>query len=66
MSRTAWFLPEERAELDRWIDAGWVDVFRTLHPEEPVASTRGGGSGAARASGTSDGGSTTSSHRRLR
>ena len=29
------FLPEERAELDRWIDAGWVDVFRTLHPEEP-------------------------------
>ena len=23
------FLPEERAELDRWIDAGWVDVFRT-------------------------------------
>ena len=29
------FLPEERAELDRWIDAGWVDAFRTLHPEEP-------------------------------
>ena len=59
------FLPEERAELDRWIDAGWVDAFRTLHPEG-LASTRGGGSGAARASGTSDGGSTTSSHRRLR
>ena len=31
-----------------------------------LTSTRGGGSGAARASGTSDGGSTTSSHRRLR
>ena len=22
------FLPEERAELDRWLDAGWVDAFR--------------------------------------
>ena len=29
------FLPEERAELDRWLDAGWVDAFRALHPEEP-------------------------------
>ena len=29
------FLPEERAELDRWIDAGWVDAFRALHPEAP-------------------------------
>ena len=29
------FLPEERAELDRWIAAGWVDVFRVLHPDEP-------------------------------
>ena len=30
------FLPEERAELDRWIEAGWVDTFRALHPDEPV------------------------------
>ena len=29
------FLPEERAELDRWIDAGWVDAFRALHPKAP-------------------------------
>jgi exodeoxyribonuclease-3 len=29
------FLPEERAELSRWLDAGWVDVFRRQHPEEP-------------------------------
>ncbi len=27
------FLPVERAELQRWIDAGWVDTFRHFHPE---------------------------------
>ncbi len=27
------FLPEERAELQRWIDAGWVDTFRHFHRE---------------------------------
>ena len=25
-------LPEERAEMTRWMDAGWVDVFRRQHP----------------------------------
>jgi len=27
-ARTSGFLPEERAELDRWLRAGWVDCFR--------------------------------------
>lgn len=29
------FLPEERAELDRWLAAGWVDTFRRQYPEAP-------------------------------
>lgn len=28
------FLPEERAELSRWIEAGWIDTFRVRHPGE--------------------------------
>jgi exodeoxyribonuclease III len=32
--RTSGFLLEERAELERWLAAGWVDVFRHRHPEE--------------------------------
>jgi len=30
---TSGFLPEERAELERWIQAGWVDSFRHLNPD---------------------------------
>ncbi|KGM14000.1 exodeoxyribonuclease III [Cellulomonas bogoriensis] len=33
--RSAGFLPEERAYLDRWFDAGWVDVGRRLGGEGP-------------------------------
>jgi exodeoxyribonuclease-3 len=30
--KTSGFLPRERAELDRWIGAGWVDSFRHFEP----------------------------------
>ena len=33
--RNSGFLPEERAEIDRWLEAGWADAFRALHPDEP-------------------------------
>ena len=33
--RNSGFLPEERAEIDRWLEAGWTDAFRALHPDEP-------------------------------
>ena len=32
--KTSGFLPEERAAFSRWTDAGWVDTFRALHPDE--------------------------------
>lgn len=32
--KTSGFLPEERAELDRWLDAGWQDTFRARHPDQ--------------------------------
>jgi exodeoxyribonuclease-3 len=32
--KTSGFLPEERAELGRWLAAGWQDTFRARHPGE--------------------------------
>ncbi len=33
-TKSSGFLPEERAEMTRWLDAGWVDTFRSQHPGE--------------------------------
>ncbi|MCL7454758.1 MAG: exodeoxyribonuclease III [Anaerolineae bacterium] len=32
--KTSGFLPEEREALSRWLDAGFVDVYRQLHPDK--------------------------------
>ena len=34
-TKSSGFLPEERDEMRRWFEAGWVDVFRRQHPDEP-------------------------------
>ena len=33
-AKSSGFLPEERAELTRWLAAGWSDTFRRQHPGE--------------------------------
>lgn len=34
-TKSSGFLPEEREEMRRWFRAGWADVFRRQHPDEP-------------------------------
>jgi exodeoxyribonuclease III len=31
--KSSGFLPEERAWMDKFLDAGWVDTYRTMNPE---------------------------------
>jgi exodeoxyribonuclease-3 len=38
-AHTSGFLPEERAWIDRYLEAGLVDAFRTLYPERRDAYT---------------------------
>ena len=37
--KTSGFCPEEREELDRWLNNGWVDSFRQHHPDTPEKYT---------------------------
>ncbi|GMA36403.1 hypothetical protein GCM10025876_26070 [Demequina litorisediminis] len=57
--KSAGFLPAERAYVDRWLEAGWVDVHR-VHAGDTPARTRGGRSAARRSTTTRAGASTTS------
>ncbi len=36
--KTSGFLPEEREALTRWLESGFVDSFRALHPEKVAYS----------------------------
>lgn len=58
--KNAGFTDEERGKMNALLDKGFTDSFRFLHPDERVP-TRGGATLPNPASGTSDGGSTTSS-----
>jgi len=37
--KTSGFCPEECAELQRWLDGGYIDTFRMKHPEQEGAYT---------------------------
>ncbi|MEZ6194117.1 MAG: exodeoxyribonuclease III [Planctomycetota bacterium] len=35
--KTSGFMPEECAKVDDWVESGWVDAYRALHPDRAGA-----------------------------
>jgi len=38
-AKTSGFLPEERAEMERWMERGWIDTYRHFAPAQTGAYT---------------------------
>ena len=48
-AKNSGFLPEERTWFSKWLRQGWVDVFRSLHEDEPGLYSWWSNRGQARA-----------------